>query len=353
MRYTIVLLSSITAAFAASTKVKRAICTVKSLDNPLLDDVPAITEALNQCGDTGRVLFPAKQTFNIRSPVDLGPCRICDFQIDGVLSVSSDWSFWTKQTAVFKISKSSNVVIHSNGHTGTIDANNYGWTGDGDLPKRVPVLFSINQGSSQIYIRDLHLKNAPGNAFHVSNSSAVRFQGVSFQSPAATGYLVEQAQHVYVWNNTIQATRSCVSILPNSSNVQVEESTCITLGEDTAQAGIELKFGAGTALDWIRNIFVKKVRAVGSMNVVSFLAGSEAGKPHPVEIYNTTFTNITIEGPATMAVNIKEGTNTLTATDVMFRGFGGEAQKESDLECTSSADVCELTTEDWNVVISQ
>lgn len=35
-------------------------------------------------------------------------------------------------------------------------------------------------------------------AFHVDcGSSAVRFYGVDFVDPPQTGYLVEQAQHVY------------------------------------------------------------------------------------------------------------------------------------------------------------
>ncbi|KAF2676947.1 glycoside hydrolase family 28 protein [Lentithecium fluviatile CBS 122367] len=347
-----ILLSVATAAFASPRYHKRAICTVASLDDPLADDVPAIADALQKCGDTGRVVLPANRTFRIRSPIDLSPCQRCDFQIDGLLSISPDWDYWSKQPAVIKISKTKNAVIHSDGNTGAIDANNFGWAGDSNLLDQVPKLVSISDASYQIHVRSLELKNVPGTAFHVnSDSSAVRFYSVNFQTPAVTGYLVEHAQHVYVWNNTIRSSGSCVSILPNSTNVQVEESTCITTGAASTQSGFELKFGAGTGLDWIRNVFVKNIVAIGSMDVVSLRAGTGGDWPHPVEINNVTFTGITLEGPARKAVNLEEGQNKLIATDVMLQGFVGAAQHESDLRCTHPADLCELEAEDWNVVI--
>jgi hypothetical protein len=349
MKFTLLLLSGITASFASIEKVKRATCTVQSLNDPLKDDVPAITEALQQCGNGGKVLFPVNQTFHIRSPIDLSSCRICNLQIDGLLSVSPEWGYWEKQTAVFQLSKTSNAIIYSHGATGIIDANNFG--SGSNPPARVPDLFSISRGSYQVHIRDLQVRNAPGTAFHVSNSSAIRFYTVNIQGPVGTGYLVDQTQHVYVWNNTIRATRSCVLITPNSSNVQVEESTCIATGTHDAHSGFEFRFGAGTGLDWIRNVFVRKIKTVGNMNVVSFLAGSGAGKPHPVEIDNTTFMDITLQGPAKKAVNVEEGLNTLNATDVAFRAFVGEAQKESDLRCASPEDFCEFEAENWNVAI--
>jgi len=352
MKSTVLFLSVLQPALASSKIHKRALCTVESFDDPLVDDVPAITDALQKCGDRGSVILPANQTFHIRSPIDLSPCRRCGFQVNGLFSLSSDWDYWQKQTAVFLIYNSTNAIIHSDDKTGTIDGNNFGWAGNSSFPDHVPTLFSISHQSHQIYIRNLHLKNVPGTAFHVSSaSSAVRIDGIDFQTPAATGYLVEQAQHVYVWNSTIRATESCLSILINSSNVQVEESTCITTGTNSAQSGFELQVGAGTGPGWIRNVFVKSIKAFGSMNVVSFLAGSGEAEPHPVEINNATFTNIIFEGHARKAVKLEEGRNTLTATSVTFRDFEGDVQEAADLTCSSSANVCDIEAKDWNVII--
>src|SRR5262245_17261869 len=107
------LLQFLEAALSASSPTKkREVCTVKSFGDPLSDDVPAIVEALKRCGDSGRILLPADQTFRIRSPLDLSPCQACDFQINGFLSIAPDWDYWEKQSAVFKISKTTAAVIH-------------------------------------------------------------------------------------------------------------------------------------------------------------------------------------------------------------------------------------------------
>jgi hypothetical protein len=354
MKSTIVFLSVISFTFVSPKIHKRALCTVTSSDDPSVDDVPAITEALQGCGDTGTILLPANQTFQIRSSIDLSPCRICSFQIDGLLRVSSDWDYWKKQTAVFTLANSANAIIHSDNKAGIIDGNNFGWTGDGSLLHLAPILFDISHQSSQVYIRNLQLMNIPATAFHVSSgSSAVRIDSIDFQTPAATGYLIEQAQHVYVWNNTIRATGSCISILPNSSNVQIETSTCITTGTSSTQSGFELQFGLGTGPGWIRNVFIKAIKVFGSMNVVSFLTGSGEAEPHPVEINNATFTDIVLEGRVRKAVKLEEGQNTLIAQAVTFQDFHGEVLEASDLKCSASADVCDIKAKDWDVVVIQ
>ncbi|KAF2246912.1 glycoside hydrolase family 28 protein [Trematosphaeria pertusa] len=340
-------------AIASSQVRKHEICTVESLNDPLADDVPAITAALKKCGQTGRILFPANQTFSIRSPFDLSPCQACDFQINGVLSISRDWDYWEKQAAVINIPRTTAAIIRTDGNTGVIDANRFGWAGDESLLERIPKLFSISDESYNIYIRNLKIRNVPGIVFYVnSNSSSVHLDDIDIADAATTGLLVEQAKHVYVWNNTIRATGSCVTILPNSTNVQFEESTCITTGTTTTTpSGIWLRFMAGSGLDWIHNVFVKNVKAIGGMKVISLAADPGENTAHPIEIKNVTFTGITIEGPAEEAVYVEEGQGPLYATEITFRDFEGDVQKESDLRCGSSASQCEFSREDWNITV--
>jgi hypothetical protein len=47
--------------------VKRAICNVYSNNDTLVDDIPDTLSALQQCGDTGTVILPQGQIFNMRS----------------------------------------------------------------------------------------------------------------------------------------------------------------------------------------------------------------------------------------------------------------------------------------------
>lgn len=331
---------------------KREVCTVESFNNSLVDDVPTIAAALKKCGDGERILLSKDTTYTIRSPLDLSPCKACDFQINGLLKISHDWDYWAKQTAVFKIPNMTAAIIRSDGNTGIIDTQSLGLADPSTIAAaQIPKLFSISDKSYQIHVRDLKIKNVPGTAFYVhSDSTAVRFYGIEFENAATTGYLVYQAQHVYLWNNTIRASSTCVAVLPNSTNIQIEESTCITTGSSATSFGIELRLLASTGLGWIRNVFVKKVKAVGGMNVIAFSAGRGGGGPHTIEITNATFTNITIEGPAERAVYLQQDETVLNATKVTFENFQGEAEKESPLACVNTEDVCEFKTEGWNMV---
>lgn len=95
----------------------------------------AITEALNRCAKPGSIVLPANQTFSVRSSLALSPCQACGFKIDRVLSITPDWHYWENQTAVIKVLRTTTAVVSSNGTTGAIDANNFGWTGHGSLPR--------------------------------------------------------------------------------------------------------------------------------------------------------------------------------------------------------------------------
>jgi galacturan 1,4-alpha-galacturonidase len=351
MRSTIPFLVVSSAVFASSRIHRRATCTVSSLADPLANDVPAITAALQTCGHDGSIVLPENQTFQIRSPIDLSPCRRCNFQIDGTLNVSSDWGYWQTQNTIFTISNATNAIIDGS-KTGTIDGNNFGRTGDNGLLDHAPTLFSISQKSYQVYVRQFKIKNVPGIVFQVSSgSNAIRFQAIDFVTPAETGYLVEQAQHVYVYNNTIRATHSCVSILPNSSNVQVEASTCITNGTAATSSGFELRFGASAALQWIRNVFVKGIRGSFSTDVLAFRVGSAYAAPQPVEITNVTFSDIVWDGRAHAAFELAEGRNALTAKDVSLESFSGAVQEAADLSCSNPTDVCDIEAKNWSVIV--
>ncbi|PVI05663.1 glycoside hydrolase family 28 protein [Periconia macrospinosa] len=341
--------------FAVSTKLyKRAICTVNSLNDPDKDDAPAINSALETCAQ-GTTILPGNQTFTIQTPLNLSSCRACNLEINGILALSPDWNLWKSQPAAIQIPGTTAAVISSGENTGLINANNFGRCQQETNPTEItlPSLFSITNKSYQIHIRNLKTENVPGTAFNVtSGSSAVRFYGIEFVNSAGTGYHVEQAQHVYVWNNTVRATQTCVSIYPNSSNIQVEESTCI-ITATSGQSGFKLGFqdSSSMGLDWIRNILVRSVKAIGSMNVVVFHPGSSGGdgQPVPVEITNATFTDITISGPAKQAVLVEEGENPLTAKEISFNAFRGEVEENDEIKCNKAEDTCEFETKDWQL----
>lgn len=356
MKILLGLLLLIWQAYGAIQNLKRSICTVMPYNDPLLDDAPNIITALQECGDTGRIVLPVNQTFNLRSPLDLSLCSRCDFQINGVLKLSSDWDYWEKQSAAIIISNTTNIVLHGDEESGDIDASNFGRALEPGVavPTRMPRLFSISDGSYQIHIRDLRIKNAPGTVFHVNSaSSAVRFYGIDIQNAAAVGYLIENIQHVYIWNNTIHATESCVVIGPNTANVQIEDTRCSAYAlEERPSSGIELSLHGNVDISWIRNIFVKGFTSTGWLNAIALIAGQEEKLTQTIEVYNATFTDVEFGSMAHQAVYLEQHETPLIATSVEFRNFKGTVQYYSNLTCAHTVDVCDFKKEGWNVTVN-
>ncbi|KAF2259554.1 pectin lyase-like protein [Lojkania enalia] len=330
---------------------KREICTVSSHNDPSKDDVPAISAALKKCGDTGRVLLPANQTFHIRSPLSLSSCRACDFQINGLLKVSDDWHYWRQQPAAFIVPNTTAAIIRSEGNTGIIDANFFGLLNNyTTLPpaeqQRIPKLFNIEKESYQVLISNLVIKNTPGTAFFVSsNSTALRFYGLHFANEGAVGFEIENAKHVYLWNNTIRANHACVQVRTNVENFQVEESNCIiTAAEKRSTSGIEFQLVVREFASYIRNIFARKVRIAGAANGVVFWTGQHKDEYHTVEVYNATFRDFELEetAQAVYLEQCEEGKYgdgwwraALNVSEVLFRNWSGQVERESELTCTA------------------
>jgi hypothetical protein len=329
----------------------RAPCTVTSHDDPLTDDAPLIAAALQECGQTNTILLPANQTFTIRSPIDLSPCRACTVQIDGNITIPPDFDYWGKQRSVFSVRNASNVVISAEG--GTIDAQGFGWAGDMSTWARLPKLFYIGEESYQVHVRGLRVLNVPSAAFYVSGGSeAVRFYGVEVSTGdvAGRGVEVEDARHVYVWDSRIEAAVACVLMNPDSENVQVQDVTCTALRDgpgDDAPSGVEIGFGEQTGEDvvrWVRNVIVERFRAVGRMNVIAVRNRGEDGQSGGMlELRNATFTDILIERPmrAREAFHLDQGNAGINATEVTLSWASGNVEKlERPVKCAREDDVC-------------
>jgi hypothetical protein len=345
----------------SSRLVKRAICNAYSSNDTLVDDVPNILAALQQCGDTGTVILPQGQRFNIRSPLHLSACIRCNFRIEGVLSISSDWNYWSKQEAAIIISGASNVIVSQQGNSGYIEANNFGWvrTPGTPVPEEMPTLFSVGGGSSQVYLQKIQIKSAPGTVIHVhSGSSAIHFQSTTMEDASTTGYLIEDAQHVYIWTGRVQSTDACVKIAPNVMNVQVDSVTCVGVAsEGSAPSGVELQLSGKDGLSWIRNIWVNGVVGIDKLNVVAFTADEDFSLTQSVQVTNATFKKLTFgessgRGPAIHAVYLDPHHPPLTALDVTFSDFNGTEQYATNLTCGGERDRCSFTQESWSVGVA-
>jgi len=351
-------------SLAAASSYKRAVCTPDANPDPLIDDAPAINAALKNCGDTGRVLLPVNKTYTIGSPIDLSACRACEFQINGVLKVTSDWDAWYLQSAVFIVNNVTAAIIRSDGNTGIIDGQWFGLSEGSLVPFSNIRLFSIADQSYQIHISGLTIRNVPSTVFGVSGgSSAIRAYDINFENEVRRGYEIQNASHVYVWNNTIRAGEMCVRAAPNATNIQFEESICIVNGALNGggrRSGIELNFGssANDAVQWVRNVFVKRVKFVGAMDAVSMKSGSDSVVT--AEVFNATFTNIELEGPVRAPIYFGIGDlgdrgcgrpkcTRWNVTQATLRDFEGTAVERPALVCVDDRDVCQFKTEGWNI----
>lgn len=346
---------------------KRGICTVTSNNDPSRDDAPNIRAALQACGDTGTIILEAERNYYMHSPIDLSPCRRCQFQIDGRLNLwisnaTSDWDYWQKQPTVFSISNTSNIVITSlaaSEQSGTIDAGAYGgcayeqgaWQrGHG------PVLFDISS-SSQIYIRNLQLRDVPCRMFRIrAGSSAIHISNLQNLIAADEAIVVEESKHVYIDNSDIRCIGTCLAVGPNASNVQMIDSRCDAVKHpwrDASPNAFELRLGSSVGDSLLSNILVKDIAITGrNMNVVGFEEVPQySSVSQKTTVKNATFTDIEfgIASPPRQAVFIGPHRGRLIATDVSFRDFiGTKPVYESDLKCDSPEDECAFTREGWS-----
>jgi galacturan 1,4-alpha-galacturonidase len=102
---------------------KRATCTVASAGDLAKDDVPNITNALQQCGSGGIIVFSAGKTYSIRSVLEFTSCSNCEVQIEGTLKVSDDTSYWAGKRAIFHLNGIKGATIHSKTGSRLIDGN--------------------------------------------------------------------------------------------------------------------------------------------------------------------------------------------------------------------------------------
>lgn len=164
--------------FAQSTE-RSAPCTALAAGWDLIDDSPTINAAISECGNGGRIVLPAAQIYSVRSPINLAPCRNCDIQIEGTLLVSQyEWAYWGTQDSIFKTNDVHGVTIRSVTGEGVIDGNalNYYLRSRWQGYNAAPHLLHATNGSSDIHIDNLRIKNAPMHFFRLDgNSSNLKF----------------------------------------------------------------------------------------------------------------------------------------------------------------------------------
>jgi len=341
---------------------KRAVCTPPTGADEAGDDARAINTAIGECGAGGRIVLPANKTYSITGALDFTPCKSCELEINGLVQLVSDWDNWFATDAVFPLHNVKSVVISG---SGTVDAQYFGLSPGSLVPFSDIKLFSFREKSSQITIKGIKVQNVPGTAFTVTGgSSDLHFTDIEILNEARIGYEIQDARDVYISKGIIRAGEICVRLAANSTDIQIENSTCIvngTLNGGGRNSGIEFTFGSqanNVWSQWVRNVYAKGIKFIGDLDAVSFRGGSD--KEVRAEVRNATFTDIVLEGPVRRPVYMGEGffgdggcglakCTKWNVTDVTLKKFAGIAVEHTALVCEESGDVCEFVTEGWNV----
>lgn len=104
-------------------RARSSSCTPKAGGSESTDDVPAITSAIQSCGNGGMIVIPSDRTYYLNSVLDFSRCSECDFQIEGLLKFSSSTSYWGGKTAMMNVEDINWIKIRSVTGNGVIDGN--------------------------------------------------------------------------------------------------------------------------------------------------------------------------------------------------------------------------------------
>ncbi|KAF2800718.1 glycoside hydrolase family 28 protein [Melanomma pulvis-pyrius CBS 109.77] len=162
-------------AASPATGTKRAICTPFAEGWEMIDDSIAINKAIVDCGNGGTIVLPADQIYSIRSQLDFTPCKNCDFQLEGQFLISRDeWTYWNSVGSIIKVAGVNGAKIRSLTGKGFIDGNaiDYYYRERWQfIAPAGPHFLHVTNGSSNILVDNLTIKNVPMRFFRADGNS--------------------------------------------------------------------------------------------------------------------------------------------------------------------------------------
>ncbi|KAJ7054396.1 glycoside hydrolase family 28 protein [Mycena amicta] len=347
---------------------KRATCTPVSAKNAGVDDVPAIAAAIKSCGNGGIIVIPASTTYAIRSVLSFAGCVNCDFQVEGILKLSDDTTFWNGKRTVYDITSVTGLHMHSVTGTGLVDGNGQPyWTlfaANSSFAR--PTLVTVTS-SNLVTISNLHFRNPP-NVFHSVGGGSTNIVYDTLQMDATStataiakntdGFDVGPSTHVTIKNTNVLNQDDCVALKPGSNFALVQNITCN--GSHGLSVG-SLGSGAGST-DAVTNAFLGPATMINSAKAVGIKL-YEGGSAHGVAtVSNVTWSDITVQN-CDYAVQIQSCynaantasciANTDTLTGVVFKNIIGTTSTHNspvvaNINCSPSA-TCNVVLQGFNV----
>ena len=332
--------------------------------------MPAISNALLTCGDGGTIIIPAGETFMIRSPLNFGNCKACNFQIERTLKVSDDLDFWEDKTACFLVTNVTGATFHSLTESGLIDGSGqafWDYFANNTNYSRPKLMRFSN--ASDITFTKIKLKDAPFWFILVNDSSTnITFSDLvlsavstSHNRPKNTdGFDTGECSHVTISNIHVTNGDDCVSFKNGSNYIIVNNITCIR------SHGLSIGSLGSTPgrPHMVKNVYVSNATMINctlATRIKFFPGGVSHGT---VAVSNVTYKDVTVDNCdyALQVDNCYESTPTACKTNpsaaqlsnIHFIGLIGKTSNKYDpvvarIDCPP-AGTCDLTFRQWDIV---
>lgn len=214
---------------AQTSQNRNRTCVAESHNDLKTDDAENILKAVQDCNNGGHVIFAAKQTYTIASPLNLTGLSSIDLDIQGTLSFPSDnLTYWQANSFDLKYQNATSFIILGGSDvnvygSGTVEGNGQAWWDEYANNKKLkrPVLFAIDglEGGS---VSDIKMRNSPFWHNIIANSSDVVYSGLDLFSTSnngnfeknTDGWDIYRSSHITIENSTItngDGVFSCLS----------------------------------------------------------------------------------------------------------------------------------------------
>lgn len=244
--------------------------------NGVSDDSQAFLAAWNAACESSSdsvFLVPNGKSYLVK-PINFnGPCKSDHLtaQISGRIIAPHDPCRWNLQerNEWLMFSKVQGLTINGGG---IIDGTGQKWW-DGDCDRdqnhmclNIPTAFVV-YSSSNVHLRDLKFRDSPKSHIEIAMSTHVQVENLEIvapgDSPNTDGIHIYASQHVVIQNCTIATGDDCISIVTQSSDIEISKLVCgpghgISIGS----------LGSGDSEDTVSDVFVNGASLNGTQNGV-------------------------------------------------------------------------------------
>ena len=344
-------------------------CTPQSAGDTSVDDVPAISKALAECGNGGTIIISAGETFMIRTPLDFGNCSSCTFQIEGTLKVSDDLNYWKGKSAFLLLQNVTGAGFHSVTGSGVIDGSGQKYWDYFASHKsyRRPLLLYFNS-AFDINFTGIQLKNAPMMFFTVKGASRnIQFSNLilsaisTSENKAANtdGFDIGECSSVTLTNTHVTNGDDCVAFENGANDITIQNITCI--GSHGVSIG---SLGVAPGRPYVvQNVYVSNIHMINSTKAVGIKLYPGGPSHGTVVVSNVTFDGVTVENCdygfqvmncySSNSSTCKENPSAAKLSDIRLMNLFGKTSSKYDpdvanIDCPPKG-TCDLTFTGWDV----